>query len=132
MSAQSLDRSGSFQAYGILAPQNADRFVQAYVEEMAKVRNEGFSAAEVDAAKSGYLQARSQGRANDDELVGTLVNRRFAGRTLVTFDEAYEKAVQALTPALINSAVKKHLDPAKTIMVRAGDFAKNPPVKATP
>jgi len=28
--------------------------------------------------------------------------------------------------------VKRHLDLSKTVMVRAGDFAKHPPVKPTP
>ena len=131
LQSQALDRFGQFFVWAIYAPQNATRLVQGYKEEMAKVITDGFSPQEVDAAKSGYLQARSQGRANDDELVSTLVSRRFAGRTMA-YDETYEKQVQALTPAAINSTVKKYIDPAKTVAVRAGDFAKNPPVKATP
>jgi zinc protease len=131
LQAQSLDRFGQFFVYAIYAPQNATRLRQGYQEEIAKVITEGFSAQEIDAAKSGYLQARSQGRANDDELVGTLVNRRFAGRTMA-YDENYEKQVQALTPAVINSAVKKYIDPSKTVVVKAGDFVKNPPTKVTP
>ena len=95
------------------------------------MHNEGFTKEEVDAAKTGYLQARSQGRANDNELVGTLVARRFAGRTMA-YDADFESKVQALTTDQVNAAVKKYLDPAKLVMVRAGDFAKHPPVKATP
>ena len=32
----------------------------------------------------------------------------------------------------VNAALRKYIDPKKIIIVRAGDFAKNPPVKATP
>ncbi|HEX7938156.1 MAG TPA: hypothetical protein VF483_04135 [Gemmatimonadaceae bacterium] len=63
--------------------------------------------------------------------MNTLVTRRFAGRTMA-WDENYEKAVQALTPATINAAVKKYIDPAKMVLVKSGDFVKNPPAKAVP
>jgi hypothetical protein len=39
---------------------------------------------------------------------------------------------QALTPAQINGVVRKYIDPSKIVLVRAGDFAKNPPTKPTP
>ena len=45
---------------------------------------------------------------------------------------SYEKKVAALTPEQINAAIRKYIDPKKIIIVRAGDFAKNPPTKATP
>jgi len=131
LQVQSLDRSGTFLTVAIYAPQNVDRLLTGVREELDKVRTEGFTKEEIDAAKTGYLQARSQGRANDNELVGTLVARRFAGRTMV-YDADFESKVQALTLDQVNAAVKKYLDPAKLVMVRAGDFAKHPPVKATP
>lgn len=132
LQVQSLDKTGLFLAVAIYAPQNVDRVLNAVREELDKVRTEGFTQAEVDAAKTGYLQLRSQSRANDAELVGTLVNRRFAGRTMTSYDEEFERRVQALTTAQVNDVVKKYLDPTKIVMVRAGDFAKHPPVKATP
>jgi zinc protease len=132
LQAQALDRSGAFLGIAIYAPQNVDRLVTAYNEEIQRLLKDGFTSEEVQAAKTGYLQARSQARANDEELVGILVSRRFAGRTMTSYDEVFEQRVQALTPEEINAAIRKHLDPSKTVVVRAGDFAKNPPVKATP
>jgi zinc protease len=131
LQVQSLDRVGNFLALAIYAPQNVERVLAATREELDKVRNEGFTAQEVDAAKSGYLQLRTQNRANDNELVAMLVSRRFAGRTMA-YDEDFEKRVQSLTLDQVNAAVKKYIDPAKMVLVRAGDFAKHPPVKATP
>lgn len=131
LQVQSLDRSGLLLGVAIYAPQNVDRVLAALREEIGKIVTDGFTKEEVDAAKTGYLQLRSQGRANDAELVGTLVSRRYAGRTMA-YDDALEKRIQALTPDEVNAAVKRHIDPSKIVLVRAGDFAKHPPVKATP
>src|SRR6185436_15427390 len=56
LQVQSLDRTGVFIALAIYAPQNVDRVLTAVREELDKVRTEGFTPQEVDAAKSGYLQ----------------------------------------------------------------------------
>ncbi|HEX7938155.1 MAG TPA: pitrilysin family protein [Gemmatimonadaceae bacterium] len=61
VSAQSMDRFGQFQAYAIYAPQNALRLVQGFKEEISKVVSDGFTADEVAAAKSGYLQVAQPG-----------------------------------------------------------------------
>jgi zinc protease len=129
--AQALDRYGMFQTFAIYAPQNVDRLTAAFREELDKMLKDGFTAQEVDAAKSGYLQQRMQQRANDQELIGALVARRFAGRTLA-FDEALDAKIQALTADQVSAAARKHIDPAKMVTVRAGDFAKHPPEKPKP
>ena len=131
LQVQSLDQYGVWNMAAIYAPQNVARLERAFREELDKALTSGFTTDEVEKNKAGYLQARSQGRANDNELIGTLVNRRFAGRNM-TWDEEYEKAVMALTAAQVNAAFKKYIDPKNIIIVRAGDFAKNPPPKPTP
>jgi zinc protease len=127
----SLDRASTLFQIAIFNPQNVDRLVAGMRDELTKVRTTGFTATEVAAAKPGLLQQRLQSRANDPELVGTLIQRRFAGRTMA-YDVTYEAAVEALTVDQVNAAVKKYLDPAKISIVRAGDFKGKPPVKATP
>ncbi|HUF28469.1 MAG TPA: pitrilysin family protein [Gemmatimonadaceae bacterium] len=129
--AQSLDRYGTFTAFAIYAPQNADRLVAAFREEIDRVLAEGFTAEEVAAAKTGYIQGRSQSRANDGELVGTLVARRFTDRTMA-WDAEFERAVATLTPAQVNAVIRKHVDPKRIVLVRAGDFKNNPPARPTP
>ena len=44
-------------------------------------------------------------------------------RTLA-WDADLEKKVQALTPAEIVLAMRRHIDPGKITIVKAGDFAK--------
>ena len=115
----------------IYAPQNVERLQRAFREEMDRAIKEGFTMEEINKFRPGYLQARTQTRANDNELVGVLVARRFAGRTMA-WDEAYEKKIEALTADQVNAALRKYLDPKKIVIVRAGDFAKNPALKPTP
>jgi len=129
--ASPLDKRGTFLANAIYAPQNVDKLEAAFREEIDRALKDGFTAEEINKFRPGYLEGRSQGRANDNELVGLVIARRFAGRSLA-WDEDFEKKIAALTPDQVNAALRKYIDPKKIIIVRAGDFAKNPPVKTTP
>jgi zinc protease len=122
-SAQSLDEYAIFQGFAIYAPQNADRVVTAFREELDRAVRDGFTQAEVDAAKAGYVQSRSQARANDSELLGILVDRRFTGRTMA-YDAKLDTDLAALTAEQVNAALRKYLDPSKMLVVRAGDWNK--------
>jgi zinc protease len=131
LQVQSQDRFGFWIANAILAPQNVERVQRAFREEIDRTIKDGFTQQEIDQARNGLLLLRSQTRANDAELVGVLVDRRFVGRTM-TYDENLEKQIKALTADQVNAALRKHIDPKRIVIVRAGDFVKNPPAKATP
>lgn len=122
-SAGSLDQVGSFFAYAIYAPENAEKLEAAFKEEMNKVITEGFTAEEINAAKTGWLQSRTVTRAQDGSLAGALNNYLFIKRDF-TWDKEIEAKVMALTPEQINAAVKKHITPQKISIIKAGDFAK--------
>ena len=102
-------------------PQNDDRVVAAFREEMEKIYADGFTAEEVSEAKSGWLQQRKVSRSNDPELVGQLASRAYLGRDM-SWDAKIEAAVEALTPEQIHEVFKKHLDPSKLSMIRAGSI----------
>lgn len=119
-----LDQWGRFTASAIYAPQNVEKLEAAFKEEMARMVKEGFTADEVSAAKSGYLQSRQVSRAQDNELASRLNQYLFLGRTL-SWDEELERRIAALTPEQINAAMRKHIDPSKLIIIKSGDFAKN-------
>ena len=95
----------------------------AFKEEMDKMRTEGFTAEELAAAKSGYIQSRGMNRAEDRSLSSTLNNYLQLDRTMM-WDADLEKKIMALTPTQINAAMKKHVDPSKFVYVKAGDFEK--------
>jgi zinc protease len=123
LNVSSLDQWGRFTATAIYAPQNVEKLEAAFKEEMARMAKDGFTAEEIAAAKSGWLQSRQVSRAQDNELASRLNNYLFLGRTL-TWDEELERKVAALTPEQINAAMRKYIDPSKLIIIKSGDFAK--------
>ena len=121
--ASPLDRDATFGAFAIYAPQNGEKLVKAFDEEIAKILDKGFTADEIAEAKKGWLQSRKVSRATDRELTQTLARREFLSRTLA-WDEAFETKVGALTNEPIQGAMKKFIDPKKISIVQAGDFEK--------
>jgi len=118
-----FDQYGRFTASAIYAPQNVDKLEAAFKEEIARMLKDGFTADEVEAAKSGYLQSRQVSRAQDNELASRLNNYLFIERTL-QFDADLDAKIKALTPEQIIAAMRRHIDPAKITIIKAGDFAK--------
>jgi len=121
--ASALDKTGTFLAFAIYAPENAGKLEAAFREEIARVLKDGFEAKEVEEARSGWLQSRQVGRAQDGALARLLSQDLYLTRTLA-WDADLEKKVQALTPDQIVSALRRHIDPEKITVVKAGDFAK--------
>lgn len=123
-----FDHYGRFTATAIYAPQNVEKLEAAFKEEIARMLKDGFTAEEVEAAKSGYLQSRQVSRAQDNELLGRSNTYLFLGRTW-QWDADFEAKIKALTPAQINAAMRHYVDPSRLVIYKAGDFAKNPPAK---
>jgi zinc protease len=121
--ASPLDKSGTFVTYAIYAPQNAAKLEAALKEEIERVLKDGFTADEVKAAKSGWLQSRQVSRSQDPELAAKLSEYLYIDRTLAR-DAELEKKVEALTPEQIVAAMRRHIDLAKLSVFKAGDFAK--------
>ncbi|KAA6441689.1 insulinase family protein [Dyadobacter flavalbus] len=123
-SASSLDKNGSFMSYAIYAPENAEKLEAAFKEEIEKTLKEGFTAEELKAARSGYLQSRQVARSQDASLTNTLTNNLYLNRTM-QWDADFEKKIEALTPEQIKAAVNKYIDYNKFVIIKAGDFAKS-------
>jgi zinc protease len=123
LDVSSLDRAGAWTAYAIAAPQNVAKVESAFREELARAVKDGFTQKELDAAKSGILQIRAQNRSQDRALAGAWAANLFLGRTF-QFSKDFEDKVKALTVDDVNAALRKHIDPAKVTVVKAGDFSK--------
>ncbi len=123
LGAGAIDKTGNFFTFAIYAPQNRDKLEKAFKEELERALKDGFTAEELESAKKGWLQSRQVSRAQDAELAGKLLGYTFLNRTLA-WDADFEKKVMALTPEQITAAMRKHLDPAKISIFKAGDFAK--------
>lgn len=129
LSAQSLDSVGTFTTFAIYAPENVVRLENAFREEIERVRKDGFTQQELDAARQGWLQQQLQNRANDNQLVGILAAQYITGRTM-SYNTMLEKWVADLSAADVNAAIRRYLDLAKISIVKAGDFSNHPPKPA--
>ena len=124
--ANSLDEIGTFNGYAIFAPENGDKVVAAFREEVAKALEEGFTAEEVDAAKRGYLDAAQRQRSSDSTVASVLSRNLFLDRDMA-FIAKREAAIAALTAEDINNALRRHIDMEKISFFRGGDFANKLP-----
>jgi zinc protease len=117
------DDGGRLFGSAIAAPQNMPKVEADFNDELAKALKDGFTADEVEKAKKTWLEERAVARAEEASIANLLMTRERWGRTL-DWDARMETAVAALTPAQVNDAFKRHVDPAAISIVKGGDFKK--------
>ncbi|HNR48550.1 MAG TPA: pitrilysin family protein [Bacteroidia bacterium] len=121
LQAGSQDKSGGFITYAIYNPDNSERLIEAYKDEMNRMVKDGFTKEELADAVKGFIQSRSVSRSQDRELCARLNNYIFLDRTM-KWDEDFEKKIQALTVEQVNAAMRKWINPEKISYIQAGDF----------
>jgi len=125
-SASPFDQRASLTISAICNPQNIGRLEKAVQEELDRLLREGVTAEELDQAKEGYLRTQKVARSSETTLAGLLSNFRHLDRS-VTYQAELERRIQALTPAQVQTALKRHIDPKKLVIVTAGDFNAKAP-----
>jgi zinc protease len=93
----------------------------SFMDELKKVYQNGFSAAELAEAKKAYLDARVIGRSTDASLLTFIALHEQLDRPY-TFDKNLEDKIKSVTLEQVNAAFKKHIDPGGVSIVKAGDF----------
>ena len=119
--ASGIDEQGNLIVYAIFAPENAERVQAAFIEEVTKVLEEGYTAEEVEAAKQGWLQAQDVSRAQDNTLATELAGNLFYGRTMA-YSADLEEKIAGLTPGEILEVMRKYIDLETFTIIMAGDF----------
>lgn len=125
-SAISVPARGSdarFTINAITNPDNIDAVEKAAMEELTRFIESGPTAKELEDAKKAWLEAQKVSRTGDGSIAGLLASNLYLDRTC-DFISKQEKAIEALTIADIQAAFKKYIDPAKLVIIRAGDFKK--------
>jgi len=122
-SASAFDERAGLTITAICNPKNAGRVQADVVEELDRLLKAGVTTEEVEKAKQGYLQAQKVGRSSDSALAGILSGLRYAARTMA-YQAALEKKIESLTPDQISTALRKHVDPKRLVVVTAGDFGE--------
>jgi zinc protease len=123
LTVRAHDRAGAWQIGGLVAPQNSTRLEQGVREELDRMLKDGFTAKEIEDAKSGFLQERVLGRSDDGNVAMTWTGLLDAGRTFA-FSKQIEERIGALTGAEVIAAVRRHIDPNRMTVVIAGDAKK--------
>ncbi|WP_342380350.1 insulinase family protein [Myxococcus stipitatus] len=122
LGASDLDAVGTFTTFAISAPENADRLESAMREEVTSALEKGYSAEELEKARSGLLEYRRTARAKNGGLASKLAWYLYLGRTL-SFDAGVEEQLARLKPEDVRQAMSRHLSWPKVTRVKAGDFA---------
>ena len=121
LSVSSQDQRAGFTISAIVNPRNLGRLQQCALEELDRLLRDGVTADELNQAREGYLQTLKLGRASDPALAGTLGNLRHLDRTMA-WESDLEKKIAALTTEQVKSALNRHINPRKLVVVAAGDF----------
>jgi len=120
-----VDTNTQLLFYAIFAPQNLPKVKAAFDEELARARREGFTAAEVDAARKSLLEERRLARVDDGDLAGSLATQDYLGRTWA--DSArQDAAIASASVDAVNAALRHFVAPDDMVRVYAGDFRKAP------
>jgi zinc protease len=122
-SAGTQDPVATLTINAITNPINIERVDKAAAEELEKFITEGPSLGELTDAKKAYLEGQKVGRTTDSAIAGQVVSHLHLGRSFA-YEAEQERRIEALTPDDVKAAFKKHVDPKKLVIIRAGDFKK--------
>jgi zinc protease len=122
-SASSRDPVASLTITVSTNPVNIDKVTSDVQEELALFLKDGPTEKELADAKDAFVQGLKVGRTSDEAIAGQIASHLDIGRTFA-HEAAQEKAILALTPAGVSEAFRKHVDPKKLVIIRAGDFKK--------
>jgi zinc protease len=121
--ANPIDPSGRYICFAICNPVNMAKVDAAISEELEKILKDGVTSQELEQAKTAYLKQLKGQRGSDSQLALALGNNLFIGRTF-DFNAQQESKITGLTAEAVNSALRRHLNPKKLVIIQAGDFKK--------
>jgi zinc protease len=112
-----------FSASAIANPANTPKVEASFIDELNRTLKNGFTAAELTAAKRALRDDRIGSRSSDNGLLNIMSAREQWGRTLA-WDADLDAKLQALTLEQISAAFRRHIDPARISIVKGGDFKR--------
>jgi zinc protease len=125
LTAHPIDERCSLTIFAIANPANRDKVMAAIDEELKKLIEGGVTAAELKAAREGYLKSQQVARSSDARLIDLLSQNLFAGRTM-DYARNLEARIGKLTVDEVNEAIREYVDPEGLVIATAGDFKAKP------
>jgi zinc protease len=118
-----MDDNATFYMQGTAAPENIPRVEAAMKEELTRFIDKGITPTELADAKAELLSALRDNTTSDGGIAESLRLAMFLKRDPM-WDARFVKAVEAVTVADVNAAIRKHLRPSDISYFIAGDFAR--------
>ncbi len=118
------EQPGAFTGYIGTFPEKYTWVRDGFMKEINRLRDEPPTAAEVDAAKQYLLGSMPFRLETTGDAAAELLAIEKYGLGLDAFDK-YRTAIAAVTPADVQAMAKKHLDPAKMIVVAVGPIGED-------
>jgi zinc protease len=119
---------GDWRIQGDFAPALLDKGIASTRRQLDAWHADGVTDAELARAKSEFAGTYQVGLATSGGMAATILVMLNRGMPLEFVDE-YPARVKATTRDQVNSAIRKHLDPAKMTLVKAGTVEKAAPGK---
>jgi zinc protease len=116
---QAGTNSGPFMIYMQTAPEDADRAITSTISLLQQARQQGFTSAEVEAAKRSLVSSYSVDLAAPEDRVRTILMNKVHGLSLDEIRQ-YPAKIQALTVEQVNQALQELLHPDNLVIVTAG------------
>jgi zinc protease len=110
---------GDWRIQAEFAPALLDKGLASTRRQLDAWHADGITDAELKRAKSELAGTYQVGLATSGGMAGTILVMLNRGMPLEFVDE-YPARVNAITRDQVNTAIRKHLDPAKMTLVKAG------------
>jgi zinc protease len=110
---------GDWRISGTFAPNLLDKGIASTQKQLNLWYNEGVTDKEVADRKTNLVGTYKVNLATTDGMANQLLATVNRGLPLSWLD-TYPAEIGALTPAQINGAIKKHLNPEKMVIIKAG------------
>ena len=110
---------GKWAISAAFAPALVTQGIASTRRELEKWYREGVTSAELAERKTNMIGTYQVGLATTGGMAGAMLQTLSRNKPLSWLDD-FPKAIDALTLDQVNAAIKKHLDPAKMVLVEAG------------
>lgn len=121
--AQATNDRSVFYIYAICNPTNMEKVVAAIQEEVDRIKKDGITEEELQAAQQGYLQQQVVSRSNDRNLTSILEETSHVDRSMEYYNDLEQK-IGNVTAGDVKTALSKYVDFDSIYIVTAGDFEK--------
>jgi zinc protease len=113
------EEPGLFSGYIGTFPDKFARVKKGFLDEIVRIRAEPPTATEVEDAKKYLLGSLPFRLSGSESVAAQLISAERFGLGLDALEE-YRKKVASVTPADVQAVARKHLDPARLVLVAAG------------